>query len=99
MGRMLLHIMLGGVSGFAVLPNIHCATVAFCGVGLSNIMSKVEYRLVSQCQKHQCVWCVNDATQEAVQREGNLTAISRCCDDPKCRWLSAEMCESTVRAA
>jgi hypothetical protein len=30
---------------------------------------------------------------------GNLTAISRCCDDPKCMWLSAEMCERTVGAA
>jgi hypothetical protein len=28
--------------------------------------SKVEYRPVTQCQQHQCVWCVNDATQEAV---------------------------------
>lgn len=58
---------------------------------------KVEYRPLSHCQK--CVWCANDATQEAVQRQGNLTAISRCCDDPKCVWLSAKMCESTVGAA
>jgi hypothetical protein len=58
---------------------------------------KVEYRPASHCQKY--VWCLNDATQEAVQRQGNLTAISRCCDDPKCMWLSAEMCERTVGAA
>ncbi len=57
---------------------------------------KAEYRPVSHCQK--CVWCVNDATQEAVQREGNLTAISRCCDDPKCMGLSAERCRTTVGA-
>ena len=60
---------------------------------------KVEYRPVNQCQKHQCVWCVNDATQEAIQSQGNLTAVSRCCDDRKCMWLSAEMCRSTVGAA
>jgi hypothetical protein len=57
---------------------------------------KVEYRPVSYTQK--CVWCVNDATQEAVQREGNLTAISRCFDDPNCVRLSAEMCKRTVAA-
>jgi hypothetical protein len=55
---------------------------------------KVEYRPVSHHQT--CVWCVNDATQEAVQKKGTLTAISRCCDDPKCMWLSAENCERTV---
>jgi hypothetical protein len=60
---------------------------------------KVEYRPVSQCQRQQCVWCVNDATHEAVQRQGSLTAISRCCDDPKCMGLSAEMCRTTVGAA
>jgi hypothetical protein len=60
---------------------------------------KVEYRPVSQCQQQQCVWCVNDATQEAVQRQGSLTAISRCCGDPKCMGLSAEMCRTTVGAA
>jgi hypothetical protein len=59
-------------------------------------MRKVEYRPVRHTQK--CVWCVNDATQEAVQRQGNLTAISRCCDDPKCVWLSAETCTRTVAA-
>ena len=59
---------------------------------------KVEYRPVSQRQQ-QCVWCTNDATQEACQRQGNLTAISRCCDDPKCMGLSAEMCRTTVGAA
>jgi hypothetical protein len=62
-------------------------------------MSKVVYRPVSRCQKPQCVWCANDATQEAVQSEGNLTAITRYCDDPKCMWLSAEMCKSTAAAA
>jgi len=60
---------------------------------------KVEYRPVSQGQKHPCVWCVNAATQEAVQRQGNITTITRCCDDPKCMWLSAEMCERTLGAA
>jgi hypothetical protein len=39
-----------------------------------------------------------DATQEAVQREGNMTAVSRCCDDPKGMRLSAKKCESTVAA-
>ncbi len=58
---------------------------------------RVEYRALSHRQK--CVWCVNDATQEAVQRQGSLTAISRCCDDPKCMGLSAEMCRTTVGAA
>ena len=61
--------------------------------------SMVEYRPVSHWQKRQCVWCLNDATQEAVQSHANLTAISRCCDDPRCMRLSAEMCESTVGAA
>jgi hypothetical protein len=60
---------------------------------------KAEYRPVSDCQKQKCLWCVNDATQEAVQRQGNLTAISHCCDDPKCARLSAEMCQRTVGAA
>ncbi len=60
-------------------------------------MSKVMYFPVSQCQQ-KCVWCVNDATQEAVQRQGNLTAISRCCDEPRCVGLSAEMCKRTVGA-
>jgi len=63
----------------------------------SLVMSKAEYHPVSRRQK--CVWCVNDATQEALQRQGNITAISRCCDDPKCMRLSAEMCERTVGAA
>jgi hypothetical protein len=49
---------------------------------------EVEYRPVSSGQK--CVWCVNDATQEAVQRQGNITAISRCCGDLRCMCLSAE---------
>jgi hypothetical protein len=62
----------------------------------SLVMSKAEYRPVSHRQK--CVWCVKEATQEAIQRQGNLTAISRCCDDPKCMRLSAEMCERTVVA-
>jgi len=62
-----------------------------------NSSYKVEFRPASHRQK--CVWCVNDATQEAVQREGNLTDISRCCDDPKCMRLSAKMCRTTVRAA
>ena len=57
---------------------------------------KLGYSPVSHSQK--CVWCVNDATQEAVQKQGNLTAISRCCDDPKCVWLSAETCKRTVAA-
>jgi hypothetical protein len=59
-------------------------------------IGKVEYRPVSHRQE--CVWCVKEATQEAVQRQGNLTAISRCCDDPKCMRLSAESCEHTVAA-
>jgi hypothetical protein len=62
-------------------------------------ISKAEYRPVSHCSRCQCVWCVHDATQEAVQRQGNLTAISRCCDDPKCVWLSAERCELMVGTA
>ena len=57
-------------------------------------MSKVEYHPVGLSQK--CVWCANIATQEVVQREGNMTVISRCCDDPKCLLLSAERCERTV---
>ncbi|MGC1650404.1 MAG: hypothetical protein WA741_31660 [Candidatus Sulfotelmatobacter sp.] len=40
-----------------------------------------------------CSWCADNATQGAVQNQQNLTVISRCCDDPKCIWLSAEMCE------
>lgn len=54
----------------------------------------VEYRPVSHREK--CVWCVNDAMQAAVQTQGSLTAVSRCCDDPKCMWLSAETCERMV---
>jgi hypothetical protein len=61
-------------------------------------MNKVEYRPLSQ-SKHNCVWCVHGATQEAFKSQGNLTAICRCCDDPKCMWRSREMCESTVGAA
>jgi hypothetical protein len=62
-------------------------------------MGKVAYHPVSHWQKHKCLWCVNDATQEAVQREGNLTAVIRCCDDPKCVMLSGELCGRTVGAA
>jgi hypothetical protein len=62
-------------------------------------MDKVEYRPLSQSKDYKCVWCVNDATQEVVQNQGNLTAISRCCADPRCMWRSREMCESTVGAA
>jgi hypothetical protein len=58
------------------------------------VTRKVEYRPVSHTQK--CVWCVNDATQEVVQRQGNLSAISPCCDDPKCVSLSAETCRRWV---
>jgi hypothetical protein len=54
-------------------------------------ISRVEYRAVSHHQK--CSWCADNATQGAVQNQQNLTVISRCCDDPKCIWLSAEMCE------
>jgi len=61
--------------------------------------SKVEYRPVDQHLKHQCSWCVNTATQEAIQQQGIVTAISRCCDDPKCMERSVEMCERTVEAA
>ena len=43
---------------------------------------KVEYRAASRSEK--CVWCAKAATQEAVQRQGNMTSITRCCDDPKC---------------
>jgi hypothetical protein len=46
-----------------------------------NSSYKAVYRPASHRQK--CVWCVNDATQEAVERQGNLTAISRCCYDPR----------------
>jgi hypothetical protein len=59
-------------------------------------MSKVEYHPVSLFQK--CVWCAKVATQEVVEREGNVIAISRCCDDPKCLSLSAERCERTFAA-
>lgn len=58
--------------------------------------SQVEYRPVRLSQK--CVWCAKVATQEAVQREGNITAVSGCCDDAKCMWLSADVCERTVAA-
>jgi len=64
-----------------------------CSLGIR----EVEYRPVSH--RERCVWCVNDATQEAFRRNGNLTAVSRCCDNPKCVWLSAEMCERTVGTA
>ena len=59
-------------------------------------MSKLEYRPLTRSQE--CFWCVNNATQEVVRREGNITAISRCCDDPNCMWLAAERCERTVAA-
>jgi hypothetical protein len=59
---------------------------------------KVEYRLVNQYLKPQCSWCATDATQEAIKQQGNITVISRCCDDPKCMKLSVEMCERTVAA-
>ena len=62
-------------------------------------INKVEYRLLGQFKQCRCVWCVNDATQEAFKSQGNLTAISRCCDDPKCMWRSREVCESTVGAS
>jgi len=55
------------------------------------IKSRVEYRPVSDHQK--CSWCADNATQEAVQSQQNLTVISVCCDHPKCIWLSAERCE------
>jgi hypothetical protein len=60
----------------------------------SLVLGKVEYGPVRHCQK--CVWCVNDATQEAILKQGNITVISRCCDDPICTRLSAESCEHTV---
>jgi hypothetical protein len=60
------------------------------------VMSKVVYRPASCSPTRPCVWCAKDATQEAVQSEGNMTVISRCCDDPKCMWRSEEMCERTV---
>jgi hypothetical protein len=59
-------------------------------------MSKVVYRPVSCSPTRPCVWCAKEATQEAVRSEGNLTVISRCCDDPKCMWQSEEMCATTV---
>ena len=62
------------------------------------VMSELEYRPVNPWQKHHCLWCANDATKEVVQREGNMTAITRCCDDPRCMRLSAQMCERTVAA-
>ena len=55
------------------------------------IMSKVEFRPLSR--HHECAWCANDATQQAVQTQHTLTVISRCCDDPKCIWLSTQICE------
>jgi hypothetical protein len=63
------------------------------------VMSKVEYRLPSHPYKRQCAWCVKDATQEAFKSQGNLTAISPCCDDPRCMRRAADRCESTVGAA
>jgi hypothetical protein len=60
--------------------------------------SKVKYHPVTPYQKHQCSWCDKDATQEAIQRQANITVISRCCADPRCMQLSAEMCERTVAA-
>ena len=59
----------------------------------------VAYRPVSHCQKQKCLWCGNDATQEGIQKQGNLTAVSRCCDDPNCMRLSAEMCNRTAGTA
>lgn len=62
-------------------------------------MSKLEYRPANQWHKRRCTRCANDATQEAFQNQGNLTAISPCCDDPNCMCLSAEMCRTTAGAA
>ena len=55
------------------------------------IISRVKYRPVSH--HHKCPWCADSATQEAIQGQQNLTVISRCCDNPKCIWLSKEKCE------
>lgn len=62
-------------------------------------MNDVEYRRLSHLQKRECLWCSHDATQEAFLSEGNLTAIIRCCNDPKCMQRALEMCEHTVGAA
>jgi tetratricopeptide (TPR) repeat protein len=64
-----------------------------------NALSNMGIAYVSQSQRHHCLWCVRDATQEVVQKQGNLTTICRCCDDPKCMGLSAAMCERTLGAA
>jgi hypothetical protein len=56
-----------------------------------SIVKKPEFRPASRHLS--CAWCSNDATQEAVQHQQNLTVISRCCDDQRCIWLSTEMCE------
>ncbi len=58
-------------------------------------MSEVEYRMLGRSQ-FKCVYCSNDATQEAILSTGNLTAIIRCCSDPQCMRRSREMCESTI---
>ncbi len=79
-------------------PHIHYA-IQFVVREFSNLMSKVEYRPVNPWYGGRCSWCGNDATQEAFQNQGNLTAISRCCDDPKCMALAAEMCRTTAGAA
>ncbi len=64
-----------------------------------NSSRKAEYRPVSHGQKHQCMWCGDEATQDCALRQGNLTVINSCCDDPKCMWRSADKCERTVGAA
>jgi len=81
-------------------PNTHYATRLFVVWGFSHVhYEQGGVPPGEPCQKYQCVWCVNDATQEAVPRQGNMTAIARCCDDPKYMGRSAEMCERTVGGA
>jgi hypothetical protein len=62
-------------------------------------MTEVEYRPVSQLRGHECLCCPNRATQEVILSRGNLTAIIRCCDDPKCMCRARDLCESTVGVA
>jgi hypothetical protein len=59
-------------------------------------MSEVEYRSLSQFQSRECLWCKNDAMQQAVLSQGNMTAVVVCCDDPKCMGRAKDMCENTV---
>ncbi len=54
-------------------------------------MTEVEYRPLSLVRGHECLCCTNRATQEAIQSRGNLTAIIRCCNDPKCICRAQEI--------